>query len=98
MPRSPASSTWKSFGTVAKGVASRVLLDWIMRILPVSFSVKKIRPSGAKESETGKLTPDRKVLTGDDAWAWRNIQGPRERVMMQTVFTYNVRNRTGGSD
>src|SRR6266571_9291176 len=98
MPRSPASPTWNRSGTVAKGVARSEPLDSMIRMLPVSFSVKKILPSGAKESETGKLTPARKVLTGNNAWAWRNIQGPRERVMIQTVFTYNFRDRTGGSD
>jgi len=60
-------------------------------MLPVSFSVKKILPSGAKESETGKLTPARKVDTGDDACARKIITGPSETVITKTIRTYDVR-------
>src|SRR5437773_12564838 len=98
MPRSPASISWKRFGTVAKGVASSVPLDSMMRMLPVSFSVKKILPSGAKESETGKLTPARKVDTGDDACSRTNIKGPSESVITKQIRTYNFRERLERSE
>src|SRR5436309_13834250 len=98
MPRSPASATWNRSGTVAKGVARSVPLDWMIRMLPVSFSVKKILPSGAKESETGKLTPARKVDTGDDALARKNITGPRESVITKTIRRYNFRDRLEPSE
>src|SRR5437773_11247699 len=98
MPRSPASATWNRFETVAKGVARSVPLDWMIRMLPVSFSVKKILPSGAKESETGKLTPARKVDTGDDACARKNITGPSESVITKTISTYNFRERLERSE
>src|SRR5436309_5279836 len=98
MPRSPASPTWNRSGTVAKGAASSVPLDSMIRMLPVSFSVKKILPSGAKESETGKLTPARKVETGDDACARKNIAGPSESVITKTIRTYNFRERLERSE
>jgi len=37
-----------------------------MRMLPVFFSLKKILPSGANFSETGKLRPVRMVVTGEE--------------------------------
>ena len=64
-----------------------------MRILPVFFSLKKMRPSGANLSETGKLRPVRMVVTGEegDDWARENIQGPIESMIKMTIFINNFR-------
>ncbi len=64
-----------------------------MRILPVFFSLKKMRPSGANLSETGKLRPVRMVVTGEegDDWARENIQGPIESTIKMTIFINNFR-------
>jgi hypothetical protein len=44
-----------------------------MRMFPVSFSLKKIRPSGANVSETGKLRLVRTGVTNEAAWTEGNI-------------------------
>jgi len=61
--------------------------------LPVFFSLKKMRPSGANLSETGKLRPVRMVVTGEegDDWARENIQGPIESMIKMTIFINNFR-------
>jgi len=65
----------------------------MIRILPVFFSLKKMRPSGANLSETGKLRPVRMVVTGEegDDWARENIQGPIESMIKMTIFINNFR-------
>jgi hypothetical protein len=64
-------------------------------MLPVSFSLKKMRPSGANFRESGKLRPVRIVVTGegDDDWACENIQEPFESMIKMTIFTVNFRYR-----
>jgi len=86
MPRSPASSALKIGLTVAKGVGTSVPFCWIIRMFPVFFSVKKMRPSGANLSETGKLRPVRIALTGETAWAGGNMAGLRNKRVRRVVF------------
>jgi hypothetical protein len=60
-------------------------------MLPVSFSLKKMRPSGANFRESGKLRPVRIVVTGEgvDNWACENIQEPFERMIKMTILAVN---------
>lgn len=70
MPRRPASPSAKMGEMVANEAARRVPFARMIRMLPLSFSVKKIRPSGANLRDTGKLRPVRTGVTGDVvAWA-----------------------------
>jgi len=48
--------------------------------------VKKMRPSGANPSETGKLRPVRRALTGETAWAGGNMAGLRNKRARRVVF------------
>jgi len=63
------------------------------RTLPVFFSLKKMRPSGAKFRERGKLRPVRIVVTGEavEDWACENIQEPVESMIKVTIFAVNFR-------
>ena len=63
------------------------------RMLPVSFSLKKIRPSGANFRESGKLRPVRIVVIGEavEDWACENIQEPVESMIKVTIFAVNFR-------
>jgi len=60
-------------------------------MLPVSFSLKKIRPSGANFRESGKLRPVRIVVIGEavEDWACENIQEPVESMIKVTTFAVN---------
>jgi hypothetical protein len=60
-------------------------------MLPVSFSLKKMRPSGANFRESGKLRPVRIVVTGEgvDNWACENIQEPFKRMIKMTILAVN---------
>ena len=57
------------------------------RTLPVSFSLKKMRPSGANFRESGKLRPVRIVATGEavEDWACGIIQEPVEIMINMTI-------------
>jgi len=55
--------------------------------------LKKMRPSGAKFRERGKLRPVRIVVTGEavEDWACENIQEPVESMIKVTIFAVNFR-------
>ena len=55
--------------------------------------MKKMRPSGAKFRERGKLRPVRIVVTGEavEDWACENIQEPVESMIKVTIFAVNFR-------
>ena len=57
------------------------------------FSLKKMRPSGAKFRERGKLRPVRIVVTAEavEDWACENIQEPVESMIKVTIFAVNFR-------
>ena len=59
MPSRPASPPLNSGDTVANGVGCRFPFGSMIRMLPVFFSLKKMRPSAVTLREVGKLRPVR---------------------------------------
>ncbi len=88
-PSRPASSPLKSGVTVAKGVGRSVPFGRMMRMFPVFFSLKNMRPSGANLRETGKLRPVRTDVTGEEAWTRENRNGRRRTMIRGMVLRAN---------
>ena len=55
-------------------------------MLPVFFSVKKMRPSGANLSETGNLRPVRRAFTGEVMLVCGIIEGLTEKRTRMVVL------------
>jgi len=86
-PNSPDSPSVNIGEMVAKGVGKSVPFCSMTRMLPVFFSLKKMRPSGADFRESGKLRPVRIVVIGEavEDWACGIIQEPVEIMINMTI-------------